>query len=353
MLETIAQLSRACGGENYVLGGGGNSSCKDGSTLWIKPSGASLAEMTPRSFIAMERQRLQRLYEIAPPADPVAREALVKETMAAAVKPQTPGRASVETPVHNAFEARYVVHTHPTLANGLACSLGGAAAAARLFPEALWLPYVDPGYTLGMRVRRELDAWRQRHGGEPRLMWLENHGVFVAADAPAEIMATYDHLMATLSRHYSQAGVPEELRAGQAPSPERAAIVAEALRAALGAAASQVLAAPPTDCAAGPVTPDHLVYARAFVYEGTLEPAALRAFVERRGYAPRAVALPGGIFGLGSSPREASLALAFARDAARIRQLARAFGGVQYLADAARDFLENWEVESYRARQMA
>ena len=35
----------------------------------------------------------------------------------------------------------------------------------------------------------------------------------------------------------------------------------------------------------------------------------------------------------------------------RTESLARAFGGVQYLTDAARDFLEHWEVESYRARQ--
>ena len=34
----------------------------------------------------------------------------------------------------------------------------------------------------------------------------------------------------------------------------------------------------------------------------------------------------------------------------QVTGLSRAFGGVQYLSDAARLFLENWEVESYRAR---
>lgn len=352
MLGTITQLSHAFGSETFVLGGGGNSSCKDAATLWIKPSGTTLASLTPAAFIAMDRARLGRLYELAPPTDPAAREALVKETMAAAVKPETPGRASVEAPVHDAFQARYVVHTHPTLANGLACALGGAEAAARLFPEALWLPYVDPGYTLGMRVRRELAAWRQRHGAEPRLMWLENHGIFVAGDTEDEIAATYGRVMTTLTRAYAEAGVPLKLCEGLPPPAARAAAVTAALHAALGDAAACVLPAPPTLCAAGPVSPDHLVYARSFAYEGTLDAGALRAFAARRGYAPRAVALPDGLYGLGPTPKVAELALTFARDAARVRQLARAFGGVQYLGDAARTFLENWEVETYRARQV-
>jgi len=32
--------------------------------------------------------------------------------------------------------------------------------------------------------------------------------------------------------------------------------------------------------------------------------------------------------------------------------LAAAFGGIQFLVDAAREFIENWEVESYRQQQM-
>ena len=48
----------------------------------------------------------------------------------------------------------------------------------------------------------------------------------------------------------------------------------------------------------------------------------------------------------------AELALALAFDGARVRHFAKAFGGIRYLGDAARGFIENWEVESYRARQI-
>ncbi len=351
MLEIITLLSREFGTDTYVMGGGGNSSCKDEATLWIKPSGTSLAELTPRAFIAMDRARLARLHEIVPPPSPAAREALVQEIMAAAVRPATPGRASVEAPVHNAFQARYVVHTHPTLVNGLTCALGGAAAAARLFPDALWLPYTDPGYTLGMRVRHELDERRRRQGREPRLLLLENHGVFVAGDTADEIRAAYAALMATLENAYAAAGTTP-LQEGPAPSPARLEEVTALLRETLGADAAEVRASGATEAAAGPVSPDHLVYAGSFAYEGAPGGEAIRAFVERRGHAPRAVAWPDGLYGLGTTARKASLALAFARDAARIRHLARTFGGVQYLSDNARQFLENWEVETYRAAQV-
>jgi hypothetical protein len=48
----------------------------------------------------------------------------------------------------------------------------------------------------------------------------------------------------------------------------------------------------------------------------------------------------------------AQLALDLALDGARVQQLTQAFGGARYLDEAARTFIENWEVESYRAQQM-
>ena len=39
---------------DYVRGGGGNTSCKDAATLWVKPSGTTLAGMTPDTFVAVE-----------------------------------------------------------------------------------------------------------------------------------------------------------------------------------------------------------------------------------------------------------------------------------------------------------
>jgi hypothetical protein len=46
------------------------------------------------------------------------------------------------------------------------------------------------------------------------------------------------------------------------------------------------------------------------------------------------------------------LALELAIDGAMIMHYARAFGGIQFMSDRARAFIENWEVESYRKKQM-
>src|SRR5574344_1957948 len=98
MLKTISKLSHAYGTAEYVKAGGGNTSCKNAETLWIKPSGTTLAGLRPESFVRMDRAVLLRLYEAATPVDSADREALVKNLMISAVKPETPGRPSVEAP---------------------------------------------------------------------------------------------------------------------------------------------------------------------------------------------------------------------------------------------------------------
>jgi rhamnose utilization protein RhaD (predicted bifunctional aldolase and dehydrogenase) len=57
------------------------------------------------------------------------------------------------------------------------------------------------------------------------------------------------------------------------------------------------------------------------------------------------------VLGVGASEKIARLALELALDGAVVRHLAKAFGGVKYLSDKDRGFIENWEVESYRSKQ--
>jgi len=273
LLQTITDLSHEFGTAAYVKGGGGNTSAKTADTLWVKPSGTTLAGLTPAAFVALDRSKLARLYDLAVPADSQKREALVKDLMGAAVKPGSTGRPSVEAPLHDILTGAFVVHTHATLVNGMTCARNGAASCARLFPEALWIPYVDPGFTLCMDVLRRVRGHR--------LVILENHGIFVAGDSADEIRDTYRRVLEIMCVEYRNAGIATELKSGAVPKlPE-------------------------------PVTPDHIVYGK------TIE--------------------------LGS---------AMAADAALIRQFAEAFGGVQLLDQRAQNFIETWEVESYRQQQL-
>ncbi len=347
LLKQITALSHEFGTADYVKGGGGNTSCKNKTTLWVKPSGTTLAAMTPDRFVAMRRPKILELYAAVPPAEPTAREALVKDLMAGAVDAGSSGRPSVEAPLHDSFDATYVVHTHPALVNGMTCAVNGEQACRQLFPNALWIPYTDPGYTLCMRVRQALA------GSPTRLVFLQNHGVFVAAETPAEIRAQYDIIMNTLRNVYAERGVSVALSTTAADAKADLQEVADCLKASVYQAAEISLAAGNVfNVPDGPVSPDHIVYAKTFPYMGDMSADSLRAYVLRRGYPPKVLSTPDGVFGVGAGAKDAELALELAADAALVQQLAAAFGGLRFMSEHEWRFIENWEVESYRRQQM-
>lgn len=348
-LGELVALSRELGGPDYVQAGGGNTSFKTADTLWVKASGTSLAQATPASFVALDRGRLSRLYSVAPPEDGAAREALVKDMMEAARKPATPGRASVESPLHDSFDAAYVVHTHPALVNAMTCAQQGREACARLFPDAVWMEYVDPGFTICRATRTELESIKARSGRQPEVVFMKNHGVFVAAGTAAAMRARYAAIFDALQAAYRQAGVSPQVAVG-APPPEAhvqsvTALLHEAWGQPVSVAASGPFAVPP-----GPLTPDHIVYSKAFPYVGEPTPDGLRRFRAERGYWPQLIAAPSGVYGVAVGAKSARYSLDLALDGARVAQMAAAFGGVEYMTDRAVRFIDNWEVEAYRRK---
>jgi rhamnose utilization protein RhaD (predicted bifunctional aldolase and dehydrogenase) len=347
-LEIIVKLSHEFGSEDYVKGGGGNTSVKNEKTLWVKPSGTTLGGLTTETFVAMNRAKIDELYEVETPSVASEREELVKNLMAAAVENDA-GRPSVEAPLHNVFEAKFVVHTHPALVNGLTCAKGGEAACKRLFPDALWVEYIDPGYTLCMEVRERIEQYKTATGKEPALLVLKNHGIFISADTPDEIRKLYALFMDTLKAEYDKAGISQSLDISVIPaSPE----TEEQIKAVFGDDASFIASSGIFVYAPGPITPDHLVYSKAFPFSNELTAAAAAQYETARGYAPKLVVAGDHVYGIGNSQSNADLSLELAQDGALVMQLAEAFGGINYMTDIQREFIENWEVESYRAKQV-
>jgi rhamnose utilization protein RhaD (predicted bifunctional aldolase and dehydrogenase) len=234
----------------------------------------------------------------------------------------------------------------------MTCSRNGAAVCARLFPEALWVPYIDPGFTLCMDVHRRVGEHVKSHGQQPALLILENHGIFVAGNTAGEIRSTYKRVMDALRAEYKKAKVATELRITRPKQAEDAESVRQTLRSLLGEEAAFIVGGDAFDVAPGPISPDHSVYAKSYPYDGQLTREGVEGFRNRRGYWPKVFVTVAGVFAAGNSQRKAELALELARDGALVMQLAEAFGGIQFLTDAAREFIENWEVESYRQQQM-
>lgn len=352
--QTVTDLSHEFGTSDFVRGGGGNTSAKDPDTLMVKPSGTTLAGIHPGDFVALDRAKLADLYRAEPPTDPTAREAMVKDMMLAALREGSAGRPSVEAPLHDSFEATFVVHTHPALVNGMTCSNDGQAVCREVFPKALWVEYTDPGYTLSMVVRDRLEQIRRDGEDEPTVVFLQNHGVFVAGDAPQFIRHDYEDMLSALAGEYERAGIPAELSpTSPAPTPEKTEDLRRTLQDDLGLADAACIAGsghfPVAD---GPISPDHIVYARSYPLLGDPTQANLDAYRNRWGYPPRVIACSAGVFGIGQTQKTADLALEFAQDGALVKQLAEAFGGIHYISEKQREFIDNWEVEAYRRKQM-
>lgn len=352
-LEQITQLSHEFGGNEYVIGGGGNTSVKDEKTLWVKPSGTTLSNITPSDFVALDREKIAEMYNIEPPSDTNAREALAKDTIAAAVLPSSTGRASVEAPLHNALQYRYVVHTHPALVNGMTCAANGAETCKKLFPDTLWVEFIDPGYKLSMVVRERINEYASKHSKEPAVIFLKNHGVFAAGDSPEEIRNIYAGIDSTLAEQYKNSGISTEFKIADVPE---ASVVESAkskiLKAFGGGQELFICASGYFDHINGPLTPDHIVYAKSYFFVGEPSEESVKAFKDRHNYLPAIIIFNDMVFGIANTEKKATLVLETAQDAALVKQLAESFGGLEYMTERARQFIENWEVESYRSKQV-
>jgi rhamnose utilization protein RhaD (predicted bifunctional aldolase and dehydrogenase) len=160
-VEALVALSHHYGTRwEYVIAGGGNTSWKNDSTLWVKGSGQALGTIQAEGFARMDRKALAALWSRPISSDPVLREKEVLEALMAARLPgEESKRPSVETLLHDLLPFDYVVHTHPTMINALTCSKEGPEVFQRLFAlEAVWIAYTDPGYVLAHVVKQALEA---------------------------------------------------------------------------------------------------------------------------------------------------------------------------------------------------
>jgi rhamnose utilization protein RhaD (predicted bifunctional aldolase and dehydrogenase) len=344
-LNTLIALCRRYGSSRYVSAGGGNVSWKDKDTLWIKASGTYLADADETTLVAVRRKALGDLYRTPVPANTSEREAWAKQIIHQAVEnSESCGRPSVETPLHDLFEAAYVVHTHAPLVNGLTCARNAESACHELFPEALWVPYVDPGVTLCLYVKRQFEDYVRDHGREPSLIIMQNHGMVVAADELAEIDLIHGRIFKVLEETYREAdlhtdnpvyGIEEvsslpvpELTGQTGPEPV-------------------TLKCTGFQPVPGPLTPDHVVYSgvEPFHAEGGV---TLEGYRQRYGSEPRLVVHEGTLYAQGATFAKAKVTCDLASDGALVLRLTEAFGGVNFMTEEQWRFVVNWEAESYR-----
>ena len=382
-IEDLIAISRKFGQDSrFVIAGGGNTSYKDENRLWVKASGHALATITEDGFAVLDRALLNEMGEKAYNEDTAIREEQVKNDLSVACITKD-RRPSVETSLHNCMGFAFVVHLHPTLVNGLMCSVNAEAACKEIFPDALYIEYTDPGYTLFKKVYDRIKAYKAEKGKEPQVIFLQNHGIFVGGDTTAEIEGIYSEVLGKLEAKV--AALPE----GDTAVSETVTDVVPAIRQMLSRSGrgfktlkvtknalvdffidgcSVTSTGSVTDCPgksgfdkiAKPFTPDIIVYCKSsYIFieaesdEEILKQAEeeIEAFVSEKGYTPKVLLIKGiGLIAVGDSSKNAQIITDVFTDAMKVAFYAQSFGGEHPMERAWIDFIDNWEVENYRRK---
>lgn len=366
-IRDLIYISRFYGQDSrFVIAGGGNTSYKDKEKIWVKASGAALATITEDGFAVLDRSKLDLMSEKVYSSDSTEREEQVKNDLADATL--TKGkRPSVETSMHNVIDYPFVVHLHPTAVNGLMCAQNAESELKRLFGEkALYVEYTDPGYVLFKKVYDRIKEYRAVYGEEPQVIWLQNHGIFVAAPTVTEIQSIYSGILQKLEQ-----AVSTPLPAGERDTCRCTEEIVPALRMMLSGNGLKTLKVRKNELIkyfydnpenqkdiTRPFTPDAIVYCKSnYIFlndetpEKVLEEAGkiIPAFTEKLGYQPKVLLIKGiGLVAVGDNARQCDIILDVFEDAMKVAFLSQSFGGAHPMTQEQIDFIDNWEVENYR-----
>ena len=388
--------SRLIGGDpDLVMHGGGNTSLKgqittavgeDVEVLFVKGSGWDLDTLEPPGLPAVRLEPLRRLRDLPALSD----EEMVNQLRVNLLDAAAPN-PSVETLLHAFLPHRVIDHTHADIALVLTNqATGGEELAREAFGPAWgWVPYVMPGFALAKAAAEVYDADPTVEG-----LILANHGLFTFGD---DARTAYERMIAGIER--AEAFVAARVAAPPvAAVPDdvgrRAAALAPDLRGALASPTSDPdhpwrrvllehrvdaelltrLGAPNASAlaAANPLTPDHVIRTKGPALFFALDDGAdvrrrldeaVAAFrsryddyvdaheaavggVTRLDPSPRVVLVPGvGLFGVGSTARDAAVAADVAEHTVRAKAVADDLGAYRGLPDQDLFAMEYWSLE--------
>jgi rhamnose utilization protein RhaD (predicted bifunctional aldolase and dehydrogenase)/NAD(P)-dependent dehydrogenase (short-subunit alcohol dehydrogenase family) len=381
-----------------VLHGGGNTSVKTtardllGEThqvLCVKGSGWDMGTIEPPGLPAVKLAPLRNLRALERLAD----EDMVNFQRVNLLDSTAPN-PSVETLLHAFLPHKFIDHTHAAAVLALVDQPNGEDLIAEVYDGSMgFVPYVIPGFRLAKLAAEVFEGKPDVEG-----LILHKHGIFTFAE---DARGAYERMIAHVSR--AEARLAKGRRNVFAPAalPKAVATVAEVapiIRGAVAVKPAEAGAEPRRfvlDFRAGAqvlnfvngaelagyaqrgvVTPDHIIRTKNFPLivpapeVGGLEAfaSAVRAAVETyaRRYdemfarqnaraggtktkldpMPRVVLVPGiGLFGLGATHRDATIAADLAENSIRIITDAEAIGRYEPLGEADLFDIEYWSLE--------
>jgi rhamnose utilization protein RhaD (predicted bifunctional aldolase and dehydrogenase)/NAD(P)-dependent dehydrogenase (short-subunit alcohol dehydrogenase family) len=370
-LSNLVKLSNRFGTKDYAIAGGGNTSYKNKEFIWVKASGTCLGTITEKGFVQLYLSKLDEISAKTYSNDPVVREIEIKQDLDKSIVPSDSNlRPSVETSLHALINYSFVVHTHPSVINGLLGSNNATRTSKELFGDkAIFVEYTDPGYDLCKKVEKLILAYRVKNNCDPKIILLENHGIFVGANTPQEIESIYNEIIATIKTR-----IKKTLPVGEKNVDVKIGELLPAIKAIISNETTKILKIRNNELInyfmhnpagfskiVGPFTPDNIVYCKStFLFIDFPEKtpaeeyisgfiAKYKEFVKVRKYQPRVIILKGfGIVGVEDTASSAETVLDIFEDMLKISFYSENFGGPHFMSAEQIYFIENWEAENYR-----
>lgn len=200
--ELLLYRSNLLGSDKRITNfGGGNTSAKiqekdpltgeDVAVLWVKGSGGDLGTMKLDGFATLYQDKflsLEKFYRSGSDND-----AVMVPLYAQCAFNLNPRAASIDTPLHGLIDRAHVDHMHPDAVIAIAASADSKKLTEEIFGgEIGWLPWIRPGYELGLKLR-ELT----RQNPKLRGAVLEAHGLFTWGDTSK---ACYENTLEIINR---------------------------------------------------------------------------------------------------------------------------------------------------------
>jgi rhamnulose-1-phosphate aldolase/alcohol dehydrogenase len=189
-LDALVYRSNLLASDRAIVNfGGGNTSVKSRETdhtgreseiLWVKGSGSDLATIGRAGFAGLRLEEIMPLLE----RDEMSDEEMVAYLGRCQLDPSMP-RPSIETLLHAFTPHPHVDHTHPDAIGAIVGATEGERLAEECFGEdAVWIPYIRPGFTLSKLVAEAI-----RDKPEATIVLLAKHGLVTWGSTAAESYA--------------------------------------------------------------------------------------------------------------------------------------------------------------------
>ncbi len=199
--ELLLYRSNLLGSDKRITNfGGGNTSAKirdkdpltgaEVEVLWVKGSGGDLGTMKLDGFSTLYMEKFAALEKFYKNKDS---DSTLVPLYAHCAFNLNPRAASIDTPLHGLVNRAHVDHMHPDALIAIAASADSKTLTEEIFGgEIGWLPWIRPGYELGLKLR-ELTQKNPKLKGAV----LEAHGLFTWADTSK---ACYENTLDIINR---------------------------------------------------------------------------------------------------------------------------------------------------------